>query len=188
MSDNEETQLTVEDILAEAEETSYHTILEVWREVLKPAAQEKNTKITPQWANRITSTYREISFRDVPAFRDSYFTKIEELAAILNNEIDTDNECLNYTAPEEDVEYNAAHYLNVLVDWQKAFLMWELDWDCTDQFAATDLAAISEVHRMFFDNNGLTALLDNIQFEITDADRDMLAAALQDLRTSQEGQ
>ena len=31
---------------------------------------------------------------------------------------------------------------------------------------------------MFFDNTGLTSLLDNIQFEVTDADRDMLAAAL----------
>jgi hypothetical protein len=183
----EESALTVEDILAEADSTPYHTILEVWNEVLKPAVAERAVKITPQWANRITSSYREIDFRDVPAFRDAYFDKIEELAGILREEIEADPECLNLSSPEEDIEFNSGRYMNLLVNWQKTFLLWELNWDVAADWAATELAAIAEVHRMFFDSTGLTSLLDNIKFEVTDSDRDMLTAELEDLRAAQEG-
>ncbi|MGV0949424.1 MAG: hypothetical protein ACOYB3_02040 [Azonexus sp.] len=185
-----ETQLpefdTVQDILDEANAAPYHTILEVWREVLKPARTERTAKITPQWANRIVSTYRGLEFADMVKFRDHYFDKIAELEDILLGEIETDDECLNVTKPEEDVENNSHHYINVLTNWQKTFLSWELDWDCTDDCAAAELAAISEVHRMFFDQNGITALLDQIKFEFSDNDRDLLAAELQELRDSRE--
>jgi hypothetical protein len=181
-------ELTVQDILDEANQVGYHTILEVWREVLRPAQKERFVKITPQWANRICSSYREIQFRDMPRFRDLYFDKIAELGAILDGVIDSDDECLNMTSAEEDVQHNSANYLNILIDWQRAFLMWELEWDCTDMDAAVNLAAISEVHRMFFDEKGLTNLLDQIQFQITDADRELLAQSLQELKEAQEGQ
>lgn len=187
----EETEeLTVQDILDEAIEGTeeYHTILEVWREVLRPAEKERYAKITPQWANRIVSAYRELNFADMPNFRDSYFAKIEDLAEILRIEIHTDDECMNVMSAEEDVQNNGFHYLNVLIDWQRQFLQWELAWDCTSLNAAAELAAISEVHRMFFDATGLTSLLDNIQFEITDSDRDLLAAALQELKDASEEQ
>jgi hypothetical protein len=187
MAENTE-ELTVQDILDEANEVGYHTILEVWREVLRPAQRERFKKITPQWANRICSAYREVVFADMPAFRDSYFDKVNELAEILDLEIAEDAECLNIFTPEEDVEHNGMHYLNVLITWQRAFLAWELDWECTEPDAAVDLAAISEVHRMFFDNTGLTSLLDNINFELTDTDRDILAAALQELKAATEEQ
>jgi hypothetical protein len=188
MSENtQETELTVEDILSEANEVAYHTVLELWREVLKPATREASSKITPQWANRVCSSYRELTFADMPAFRDTYFEKITVLAEVLDVEIGSDDECLNMNSAEEDVERNGHHYLNLLVDWQRSFLQWELDWDCTDPNAAVLLAVIAEVHRMFFDSTGLTSLLDSINFEVSDADRDMLAAALEELRNSQEG-
>lgn len=183
-----ENLLTVQDILDDANSAPYNSILRIWAEVLKPAEQERYKKITPQWANRICTTYREINFDDVPKFRDHYFDKVLELANILDLEIATDDECLNVTSAEEDVEHNTVHYLNVLIDWQKALLSWELAWDCSDACAAVELAAISEVHRMFFDQNGLTALLDQIKFEMTDDHRDLLAATLQEMRDAQEGQ
>ena len=188
MSENtQETELTVEDILAEADEVAYHTVLEIWQGVLKPETREASAKITPQWANRITSSYRELTFADMPTFRDTYFEKIGNLADILDTEVASDDECLNMEDPEEDVAHNSHHYLNLLVDWQKQFLAWELEWECTDPHAAIELAVIAEVHRMFFDSNGLTNLLDAINFEVTDTDRDMLAAALEELRASTEG-
>jgi hypothetical protein len=177
---------TVEDILEQANAAPYHSILEVWREVLKPAREERSKKITPQWANRIVTTYNGLKFGDMLEFREQYFGKIAELEEILLAEIDTDDECLNVTKPEEDVEANSHHYLNVLINWQKAFLGWELAWDCGDTDAAIELSAISEVHRMFFDQNGLTALLDQIKFEFTDADRDMLADELNAMRAAAE--
>jgi hypothetical protein len=178
---------TVQDILDEANAPTYHAILEVWREVLKPAQTERTKRISPQWANRICTTYREINFADMLEFRERYFDKIEELLGILLTEIETDDESLNVTSPEEDVEHNAHHYLNVLTNWQKAFLQWELDWRPDYEDAAVELGAISEVHRMFFDQNGLTALLDQIKFEFTDNDRDLLATELNDMRTATEG-
>jgi hypothetical protein len=177
---------TVEDILEQANAAPYHTILEVWREVLKPAKEERWARITPQWANRIITTYNGLSFADMREFRDRYFDKIAELETILLGEIEGDDECLNLTKPEEDVEANSHHYMNILIDWQKTFLGWELAWETASPSAAIELAAISEVHRMFFDPNGLTALLDQIKFEFTDADRDLLASELEAMRDSQE--
>lgn len=183
MTETTKEELTVQDILDEANEAAgYHTILEIWREVLKPAESERTKKISPQYANRICTSYNGVQFADMPEFRDRYFDKIAEMNAILLAEIDTDDECLNLVTPEEDVEANSHHYINILTNWQKAFLIWELAWDCTDDWAEVELASISEAHRMFFDSNGLTALLDQIQFVFTDDDRDALAATLQELR------
>jgi hypothetical protein len=177
-----DTTLTVQDILDEAGGSEYHSILEVWREILRPAKKERAKPITPQWASRICSAYREINFADMEVFRDRYFDKVDELARILDLEIETDPECLNILSPEEDVEQNSHHYRNLLVDWQKTFLMWELDWRCVHVDAAIELAAISEIHRMFFADQGLTTLLDQIQFQFTDADREHLSATLNELK------
>ena len=188
MTENtQEETLTVEDILSEAAEAEYHTVLELWREVLSPAAQQANTIITPQWANRITSAYREINFRDMLSYRDTYFGYINQLLDVLNVEIASDDECLNMNGPEEDVEHNSHHYLNLLIEWQKLFLSWELDWRCDTPEAAVQLAAISEAHRMFFDQTGLTALLESIQFQVTEEDTALMAAALEELREPKEG-
>lgn len=178
---------TVEDLVADAAaNVGYHSILEIWREVLVPSFEERKKKITPQWANRIVTTYNGLTFGDMHHFRDRYFDKIAELFAILAVEIEADTECLNVVTPEEDVETNSFRYINVLTNWQKAFLQWEIDWSAAASDAAVELAAISEVHRMFFDQNGLTALLDQIKFEFTDSDRDVLAAELNDMRAAAE--
>jgi hypothetical protein len=172
----------IQDFIAGAEDAPYNTILRVWREVLAPAEDERKKRITPQWANRICSTYRGIEFYDMPTFRDRYFDLVRDLALIVDAEIDSDAECLNASTPEEDAEQNTFHYINVIINWQKVFLTRELDWECEDENASIDLAVLAEVHKMFFDQTGLTSLLDNIPFEFTDADRDLLAAELEDLK------
>jgi hypothetical protein len=171
-------QLTVEDIIAEANNASYHTILEVWREVLKPAKGEISKRITPQWATRIVNQFPGITYADMPVFRERYFGKILHLASILDDEIAQDDECLNLVSAEEDVESNTSHYLNVLFAWQMQFMQWEIEWDSTADDAAIEIAALSEVHKMFFDPQGLTALLDQINFQFTDTDRDTLGELL----------
>lgn len=181
-----EEQLTVEDILAEANKAPYRSLLEVWREVIKPAKTLKDQRITPQWANRILSGYHEITFADMPAYRDRYFTKVSHLGDILDVEIASDDECLNVMSPDEDTENNAGHYLNILTYWQQAFLLWEMAWDPAEPSAGIELAAISEVHRMFFDEKGLASLLDQISFQVTDADRDAMAQALAETQQALE--
>ena len=176
-----EAELTVEDILAEANSAAYHTILEVWREVLKPAAAEARKRITPQWATRVIASYSGLTYADMPAFRDLYFGSILTLAEILDEEIAGDDECLKHTSAEEDLEHNNHHYLSVLVNWQLQFMRWEIEWEATAPDAAVKVAALGEVHKMFFDPQGLTALLDQIDFQFTDDDRDLLSGALREL-------
>jgi hypothetical protein len=175
-------QADLDKLYETGEMPTYHPLLQVWREVLKPAAEEAKSKVTPQWANRITQSYREVNFEDCEYVRDSYFAKIAELAKILDLEIASDDDCLTYDTPEDDVAENSHHYQNLLLQWQLALLKWEMDWECTDLYAGAELAAISEVHKMFFSAEGLTAHLESIRFEFTEADQQLLADALLEFR------
>lgn len=178
---------TIDDLAAEANKAPYHSILEVWRAVLAPAEAERGSRITPQWANRIVTSYREIGFKDMLRFRDMYFDRILELLIILDDEIALDDECLNVTNAEEDVEQNTVHYLNILFNWQKCILSHELAWRPDHEDAPIVIGVLSEVHKMFFETTGLTGLLDQINFEFTDDDRQLLASELDDMKNLQEG-
>lgn len=160
----------------------YHTILEVWREVLKPAADDRNKPITPAWANKITSSFAEVNFADMGKFHALYFDRIEELVTILAEEIKTDDDCLSYSNPDDDKAENREHYLNLLRDWQAAVLRWELDWEFYAPDAAVDIASMSEVHKMFFGQTGIVAFLESIAFEFHDDDQAELAAYLEAIK------
>jgi len=157
---------------------SYHSILEVWRTVLGNARTEIEARITPQWATRIVSSYAELRYADMPEFQRRYFGKIIELLNLVEDQIETDDECLNITSPEEDAEHNARHYKEVLLAWQQRYLQWELEWSPADEHAAVELAAIAETHKMFFGQTGLTQQLENIRFEYTEADQQVVHDAL----------
>lgn len=166
----------------DGEAPDFHPVLEVWQKVLDPAAAEADAKISPQWANKICSSYREITFADMPEFQKRYFDKVLQLAQILAEEIETDDQCLTPTTPEEDKEKNSRHYKNLIRDWQLRIMQWELDWDITDPHAGVEIGAISEVHKMFLGDMGIVPYLENIKFEITDADRQELVDALNALK------
>lgn len=167
---------------------NFHTVLEVWREVLRPAATEATKRVTAGWASKMVASYPEVTFADMNEVRDRYYAKIGELNQILLDEIATDSEALTWSTPEEDAAQNAAHYKNLLRDWQIRVLSWELEWDCTDPHAGVELAAISEVHKMFFGQTGLTAFLDNIKLEFTEADQQALANDLEAFRQEATGE
>ena len=181
-----EGELTVDDIVSEAAKSKYHTILELWRELLKASEQTRKEKVSPQWAVKVTTQYNEMTYADMDDFTDEYYDRVDDLRRILDAEIDTDDECLNFVSAEEDREGNGYHYINVLTDWQKQFLMWELDWNCGSPSAAIEVAVLSELHKMFFGELGITNLLDQINFEFTDSDRDALATALRELALPEE--
>jgi hypothetical protein len=176
-------QTTIDEInSAEPEAGPYHTILEVWQTILAPARDQIGAAITPQWANRMVQTYPQVTYADTPALADMYYERIGVLADILASQILGDSEALKVLDAAEDLETNHIHYLQVIVDWQKQFLQWELDWRPDRSDAAIDIASLSEVHKMFFDQTGLLSLLEQINFEFTDGDRDMLAIILQEMR------
>ena len=182
MSDQDEKDLAK---MLEESELIFHPVLEVWTEVLSNGPELAKEKVSPQWASKIVGTYAGVTFADMEDVQNSYFSKIATLADILAAQIATDKDCLSYTTPEEDALENSKHYKQLLTDWQLTFLQWELDWNCRDPHAASELAAISEVHKMFFGPTGLTAYLDNIKFEFNESDQMELANALTELRDGQ---
>jgi hypothetical protein len=166
----------------EAEVPNYHTVLEVWREVLKPAAKLSYEKVTPQYASKMLATYPGLDYPACQDLQDRYYLKIQQLADVLDLEISGDSDCLTFDTPEDDVAENFTHYKSVLFKWQELFLQWELEWGCGDTDAAVELAAISEIHKLFFGPTGITAFLDNIRLELTEADQEELAELLQEQR------
>ena len=165
----------------------YRTILELWREVLKPAENELGKKVLPQWGTRIVGSYPEIAFKDMPDFRDLYYTRILRLTKILVDLIATDDECLKRMSAEEDAQLNGMLYRQIITEWQKQFLTWEIEWDCESETAAIDIATMAEVHKMFFSQEGLITLLDQIGLEFTDADRETLAGELLMMKEAADG-
>ena len=180
-----EGELTVEDIIGEAKGAGYHTILEIWQKVISPGRTERLKPIAPQWAVRIITQYPGIGFSDMPLFRERYFDKIQELEMILEASIEEDPECLSPMTAEEDVEANGPRYIRIITDWQKAALLWELAWAPDDPDAAIEVAAISEVHKMFFAQEGLITLLDQIKLEFTEEHRQVLSDELEEMKAAE---
>lgn len=181
-----EDQLTIENILAASgeEPPPYNTLLKVWAEVIGASKSVRKERINPQWAVRVTSTHAQVFLQDMPEYRDLYYDKIDQLLEALQAEIDTDDECLNYTTVEEDLANNHAHYVNVVFSWQKLILSWELDWDCENESAAVELATIIDVHKMFFGDVGLISLFDNIGFDFSEDLQQQLFEELEELKNN----
>ena len=157
-------------------------VLKVWQEVLKSAAVDSTKGVTPNWSVQILSQYPGIGYADMPDMADAFFSLIAELEAVLNAEIATDGDCLSYVTAEEDMEHNRTHYLNILKDWQLAILEHELDWHPSHPFAAIEVAAISEVHKLFFGQNGITEYLHQSGFQYDSIDAALIMDALNDRR------
>lgn len=168
------------------EKPSYHPILQIWRTVLDNIETQREEKVTPQWANKITANYREIDFADMPEFQGRLFDKLLVLRDVLDAEIGkADHPFESITSPEEDLELFSQHYKNVLREWQVIFLRWEMDWDCTEPYAGAEVAAVSEAYTMIFGSQsrpGITAYLDNIKLEITEADQAETLAVLEAMK------
>lgn len=184
--------IELDDLGPEAPEVptpNYHTLLKVWQSVLAPARGAMGQeKVTPQWATRIVSTYPQVSFSDTPGVNALFFLIVNELSTILDQIVESDDQCLSWQTAEDDVANNSQHYKDVLTEWQKHMLRRELEWDADDPDAAVMLAAMSEVHNMFFGEKGLVGHLDQIKFEFTEADQAELQQALEDTRAAYFGE
>lgn len=182
----EEVQLTDAQISqfidAGGQAPEYHTILEVWREILKHSRNELTAHVNAGWASKIVSSWPEITYASMEAYRDIYFGLLIEALEILEAEIASDADCLSYTTPADDAEENAHHYKNLILQWNMMFQQAELDWVCTMENAGCWVAAISEGNKAIFGPTGVTQYLDNIGFEFGESDQADLQAALVEQR------
>lgn len=156
----------------------HRTLLEVWRELLRPARENSVQPISLQWAVRLKQEYPHLTFAELDKVRVGYFARLDELVQILHYEIESDPDALTRDVLEDDQQYNAHHYKNLLMLWQEAFILWESEWSATSKTAAIDAAVIAEVHKMILGPNSLVGHLDSISFEFTEADQQVLADAL----------
>jgi hypothetical protein len=168
----------------ERDQVSYHAILEVWRELLKGAGPNDAAGVTPHWANRMVSEYRHLTFADTEKLHRLYYDRIARLASLLDDIIDANPNCLKVSKPDEDREQNDALYKQVLTDWQKEIVHWEMQWSPISPLAAVEIASMGEIHKAFFGQTGLTQHLENIRLDFTDADSEALAAELNEIRLS----
>lgn len=165
-----------------AREKEYRTVLETWRELLAPADKVGQERPSPNWCMRILSTYLGLSFSDMYDVRDRYHAKVREMREIVRHVIATDPECLSRGSVEEDRTENSDLYKNLILLWQQQILQWELEWDCRKPDAAVEIAAMSEVHKLFLGEQGLIQHLMSIGFEFTQDDQDTLAELLEEQR------
>lgn len=168
------------------EPAPYRTLLEIWRAVLEPATagEMRDEPISPQWATKMVTTYPEVRFADVLAIHHGVFDLAAELAALLDEEIALDDECLNRTSAEEDARENAGHYRSLLAAWQTELIRRELQWRPDKEGAAVTLAVLSEVQQMFLGQQGLVAHLDSIGFQFTEDDQAELQKVLTEARAA----
>jgi len=166
----------------EDEAPQFHPILEVWTKILEPAAGLRDSNPSPQWCSKIVGKYAGVTFADCLNIQRAYFDLLTQCRDALDWVISTDASALDRLTPEDDRIFNDVNYFNVLLLWQMTFLNYELEWDCTDQFAAAELAAIGEAHGALFGQLGVTAYLDNIQFQFGDADQELMLELLNEMK------
>jgi hypothetical protein len=179
---SEQDEKDLSTLLGEAAEAKYNPVLRIWKEILSEDNISHGARITIPWANGICGKYANMTYALMPAFVERYFQIMNDLAADLNEEIASDDDCLNWHSIDEDKEENGGHYRALLTTWQKRILTWEMGWDCAHPDAAAHVAALGEISAFFFGDNGLTGHLGAIGFEFTDADQEALANALSELQ------
>lgn len=185
---SEQDKRDLESLDVEVPKPSFHPVLKVWQEALRPAYSEaKKRVITPQWASQMVDKYPKMAYDQLPLFHSLYFERLIELVKIVDLEISEDNQCTTYDNPADDVEFNSEHYINVITNWNLTFLKWELGWDCTSPDAAVEVATLQELYPMFFGSTGITAFLDTIGFQFTDADQENLASVLEEFKNAELG-
>lgn len=180
----EKDQADLADMLAEPDNFEYHTVLQVWLEVLKQENLDLNRAITPRWATNIVSKYDEISFADMPVYVEEYFDIVVACRDIVQAQVDDNPECLVFNDAAEDALENAPIYKDILLGWQLEFLKRELTWNCEDPRAAVKIAALSEAHGVFFGETGLSGHLEVIKLEFTEADQQELQDSLTEYRVA----
>lgn len=165
-------------LLAAAAEVPYNPVLRIWKEILSTDNLAHGARITVPWATAMCGKYQGMTFAQMPAFVERYFQIMSDLAAELEAEIASDDDCLKQHTIDDDKEENGGHYRTLLTSWQKRLLTWEMGWDCTHPDAAAHVAALGEVSGFFFGETGLTGHLGAIGFEFTSEDQEALAAEL----------
>jgi hypothetical protein len=171
-------RIDLESMYGEQEEATYHPILQVWAEILKPENIEANKGVTMQWSTMICGMYPLMTYGQMHAFHDIYFGLLEDAAQSVRDKIVENENSLSPSNAEEDVAENGSAYKELLFEWQLDLQAVELGWDPASETAAATVAALGEIQKFLFGERGLTGHLEVIKLEFTDQDQTELRQAL----------
>ena len=165
---------------------SDHTVLEIWQKVLGNVDLAKQERITTTNAFKVLHAYPFLAPKDLVAYYTAFYYCLEQYRDVLEFEIDTDDECLEWSDPELDAENNRHHYFNLMVTWQRLALSMRTDWEASSELAGAQLAALSDSQVFMLGEKGLVNLLGQLKLEFDSDD----AAEVYDLAVAgfeQEG-
>lgn len=148
------------------------TLLEVWKELLANIDTERDNKIPLPIAQRIVSTWPQLTFGDVTTYMSLYYEYLDQMRQVVLEEIISDPDALENV--EDDATENWDHYRSILFGWHKLAVEWQHDWSTDDSDAAVNMAAIIDAHGFFLSQTGLVAHLQEIKFEFGPEDQEAL--------------
>ena len=170
----------------EGGEPEYHTIMEVWQRLLTDGiASEADDKPGLVWTGRMLASYQGLEWYDGYAIRDAYFTKLQQALDVVNLEISYEPSALTVISAADDAAANAEHYKNILLHWQLLFIAWEQEWDCEDEWAGAEVAAIGEAHKLLLGEMGMAQHLERIPLAFTDDDQATFSELFAELNLKQ---
>ena len=132
-----------------------HTLLESWLAVLSNVDMEKSQPISMMQAMQATSTHRSLTLEQLPLFFAHYYELLQGAYEVVGFEIESDPGCLNRLGdpndPEREEEVDAignkAHYLNIIIGWNRLLQEFEKGWGVLQVDAEEKLAAYIDAKR-----------------------------------------
>ena len=163
-----------DDVIAEQEP---RTLLATWKELLSNIEASRDEPITIQLAARVLANWPKISVQEVAEYFEIYHELLLEMRAAFEIVLAAHPKAIKRV--EDDAEVNRDVYIEILTEWQKTALGWELDWDVTAENAHIQMGAIVDATNFFLSQKGLVAHFDTIQLRFEEADSVALAAELE---------
>jgi len=164
----------------EALETPTLTLLDTWSNLLGNIEGERESRVSPALANKITTVWPKMSFQDVPRYFAAYYDHMELLREDLLDIIAENPEALEHV--EDDMEFNHELYLELLYRWQVRIGIWEHEWDAAAEDSHISIAAIADSTSFFVGPQGLVEHLTAAGFNFTDEERAALEQRLVEAR------
>ena len=164
----------------EAAEAPEHALLKVWLMVLGNVEEALETRLSMAAVNNIVRTWPQIKVQEAMQYHRCYHEQLLKMRSILEAIVATDEECLDRIG-EDDVQENRDLYLELLTEWQRQLVRWEVQWDPNDDDAHVVLAASLTVAEFFFGSQGLVHHLDLRGFVLSDAEAEAIWANAQEV-------
>lgn len=167
------------------EDPTYHSILEVWRNMLDPEHQDRGRAPTPDWCAVLIARWPFLRFADCGIVQAEYFRIFDNVHAVLAQVFEDNPQAFEAETREEDIE-NKELYVFLLKEFQKALFVTQSEWSFDDPEAGAKMAALGEAQQQILGKDGLASYLGVIGLPFTQEEQDAMNQELTEFRESLE--